>query len=81
MRVFIVVRHGQSDLNVTQRINGDPEVPVGLSEQGRAEATALASQLAGVALDVCMHTRFGRTRETAELALAGRRVQDRKSVV
>jgi 2,3-bisphosphoglycerate-dependent phosphoglycerate mutase len=74
MRVFILVRHGQSDLNVTQRINGDPEVPVGLSDQGRAEATALASQLAGIALDLCVHTRFGRTRETAELALAGRRV-------
>ena len=74
MRLFILVRHGQSDLNVTQRINGDPEVPVGLSEQGRAEATSLAGQLTGIALDLCVHTRFGRTRETAELALTGRRV-------
>jgi probable phosphoglycerate mutase len=74
MRVFILVRHGQSELNVSQRINGDPAVPVALTEQGRREATDLAAQLAGTALDVCVHTRFGRTRQTAEIALAGRGV-------
>jgi len=74
MRLFILVRHGQSELNATQRINGDPAVSVGLTEQGREEAAALAVQLAGVALDLCLHTRFGRTRETAAIALAGRDV-------
>ena len=74
MRLFILVRHGQSRLNATQRINGDPTVRVALTEQGRAEATALAVQLSGIALDLCVHTRFGRTQETAELALAGRDV-------
>ena len=74
MRLFILVRHGQSKLNATQRINGDPSVPVALTEQGRQEAGALAVQLAGIALDVCIHTRFGRTRETADVALAGREV-------
>jgi probable phosphoglycerate mutase len=74
MRLFILVRHGQSELNVTQRINGDPAVPVALTEQGRAEAAALALQLSGIALDLCVHTRFGRTDATAEIALAGRDV-------
>jgi probable phosphoglycerate mutase len=74
MRVFILVRHGQSELNATRHINGDPAVPVALTEQGREEATALAVQLAGFALDLCIHTRFGRTRETAAIALAGRDV-------
>jgi len=74
MRLFILVRHGQSALNATQRINGDPAVPVGLTEQGREEATALGVQLAGIAVDACVHTRFGRTRDTAEVALAGREV-------
>ena len=74
MRVFIFVRHGQSELNVSRRINGDPAVPVALTEQGRDEATALAAQLGGVALDLCVHTRFDRTRQTAEIALAGRDV-------
>jgi probable phosphoglycerate mutase len=74
MRLFILVRHGQSELNATQRVNGDPAVPVALTEQGRQEASALAVQLAGIALDLCIHTRFGRTHETAEIALAGRDV-------
>ena len=74
MRLFILVRHGQSELNATHRINGDPSVPVGLTEQGRQEAAALAVQLAGIAVDVCIQTRFGRTRQTAEIALAGRDV-------
>ena len=74
MRVFILVRHGQSELNATRHINGDPAVPVALTEQGREEATALAVQLAGFAIDLCIHTRFGRTRETAAIALAGRDV-------
>jgi broad specificity phosphatase PhoE len=74
MRLFILVRHGQSQLNATQRINGDPTVRVALTEQGRAEAAALAVQLSGIALDLCVHTRFGRTQETAEIALGGRDV-------
>ena len=74
MRLFVLVRHGQSELNVTHRVNGDPEVPVGLTAQGEAEAEALGAQLAGLELDLCVHTRFGRSRRTAELALSGRAV-------
>ena len=74
MHLFVLVRHGQSTLNLTRQVNGDPAVSVPLTEQGRAEATALGLQVAGIALDLCLHTRFGRTRETAELALAGRSV-------
>ena len=74
MRLFVLVRHGQSELNVTHRVNGDPAVAVALTEQGEREADGLAGQLANVELDLCIHTRFGRTRETAERALAGREV-------
>jgi probable phosphoglycerate mutase len=74
VRLFILVRHGQSELNVSQRINGDPSVEVKLTEQGKAEAAALAVQLAGIGLDLCLHTRFDRTRRTADLALARRDV-------
>ena len=74
MRLFVLVRHGQSELNATHRVNGDPSVPVGLTQQGEAEAAALGLQLVGVELDLCVHTRFGRTRATAEIALAGRAV-------
>ena len=56
-------------------MNGDPARPVGLTEQGKEEARALSVQIANVPFDVCLHTRFTRTRETAEMALAGREVE------
>ena len=71
MRLFVLTRHGQSELNVTRRVNGDPAVSVELTAQGAEESTRLGAELAGIALDLCIHTRFGRTRQTAELALAG----------
>ncbi|MGH3071225.1 MAG: histidine phosphatase family protein [Gaiellaceae bacterium] len=74
MRLFVLVRHGQSELNVTRRVNGDPSVPVELTAQGEAEAKALGVQMAGIELDLCVHTRFGRSRRTAEVALSGRAV-------
>jgi broad specificity phosphatase PhoE len=74
VRTFVLVRHGQSELNVTRHVNGDPSVPVALTAQGEAEAAALAVQLAGIELDLCVHTRFGRSRHTADIALDGRSV-------
>jgi broad specificity phosphatase PhoE len=74
MRLFVLVRHGQSELNLARRVNGNPTVAVALTEQGRAEARGLAFQVAALELDLCVHTRFGRTRETAEIAVDGRPV-------
>ncbi|MDQ4082395.1 MAG: histidine phosphatase family protein, partial [Actinomycetota bacterium] len=72
MRLFVAARHAQSTLNVERRVNGDPSRPVTLTEQGREEARQLGIQVANIPFDLCVHTRFGRTRETAEVALAGR---------
>jgi broad specificity phosphatase PhoE len=72
VRLFVVARHAESTLNHERRVNGDPSRPVGLTEQGREEARQLGVQLANVPVDVCVHTRFPRTRETAEIALSGR---------
>ena len=77
MRLFVLVRHGQSELNATRRVNGDPYVPVGLTAQGEAEAGGLALQVAGIELDLCVHTRFGRRRATARIAVEGRDIADR----
>ena len=74
MRIFLIARHGQSTLNVEQRVNGDPSVPVDLTEAGRVNARGLGQQVANIPIALCVHTRFLRTRETAELALAGRGV-------
>jgi broad specificity phosphatase PhoE len=74
MHLYVISRHGESTLNFENRINGDPAVEVVLTEKGRAESTLLGQQLAHVPIDLCVHTRFGRTHETAGIALAGRDV-------
>jgi broad specificity phosphatase PhoE len=74
VRLFLVARHAHSVLNEQRRISGNPSVDVPLTAQGEEEARRLGEQIAHVPIDVCIHTRFGRTRTTAELALAGRRV-------
>jgi broad specificity phosphatase PhoE len=74
MQLYVIARHGESTLNFENRINGDPTVPVALTEKGRDESRLLGQQLAHVPLDLCVHTRFARTRETAAIALAGRDV-------
>jgi broad specificity phosphatase PhoE len=72
LELYIIARHGESTLNLEQRVNGDPSVPVILTESGRDEARLLGQQIRHVRIDLCVHTRFGRTRETAEIALEGR---------
>jgi probable phosphoglycerate mutase len=74
VELYVLARHGESTLNFENRINGDPTVPVALTEKGRDEARLLGQQIAHVPLDVCICTRFTRTRDTAEIALAGRDV-------
>ena len=49
-------------------------MPVPLTPAGEEQARRLGQQLAGAAYGVCVHTRFERTRRTAEIALAGRDV-------
>ena len=74
MRLFVLTRHAQSTLNIEERVNGDPAVSAPLTPAGEAQARQLGLELAGLELDLCLHTRFGRTRQTAELALEGRAV-------
>jgi broad specificity phosphatase PhoE len=74
LRLFVIARHAESVLNIERRVNGDPSRRVDLTERGREEARQLGTQVANVPLDLCVHTRFSRTRETAEIALAGRDV-------
>ena len=74
MRLFVLTRHAESTLNHENRINGDPSRPFDLTELGRRQARELGVQIAHLPLDRCIHTRFPRTRATAEEALAGRDV-------
>jgi probable phosphoglycerate mutase len=74
MRVFLVVRHGQSLFNVDKIVNGDPALDRGLSEQGIEEAERLAGQLAAFPLELVAVSPFPRALQTANIALDGRDV-------
>jgi broad specificity phosphatase PhoE len=74
VELFILARHAESTLNFENRINGDPAVPVALTEKGREQAKLLGQQVRHVPIEVCIHTNFTRTRDTAEIALAGREI-------
>jgi broad specificity phosphatase PhoE len=74
VQLYVIARHGESMLNSENRISGDPTIPVALTDKGREESRLLGQQLAHVPLELCLQTRFSRTRATAEIALAGREV-------
>jgi broad specificity phosphatase PhoE len=74
MERLIVARHGESEYSARGTLNGDPSVAVGLTPEGRAQARRLGELLATEPIELCAVSEFARTRETAELALAGRDV-------
>jgi 2,3-bisphosphoglycerate-dependent phosphoglycerate mutase len=74
MERLILARHGESEYSVRGTLNGDPSTAVGLTGRGRRQARKLGKQLAGEPIDLCVTSRFARTAETADLALAGREV-------
>jgi probable phosphoglycerate mutase len=71
VRLFVLTRHAHSTLNLEGRVNGDPTIDVPLTDEGRVEAKHLGEQLANLPLELCVHTRFRRTRDTAEQILHG----------
>jgi broad specificity phosphatase PhoE len=70
----ILVRHAESEFGVRDLVNGDPSVDNALTEAGREQAAALGILIRDDPVDLCVVTEFGRTQETADLALAGRNV-------
>jgi probable phosphoglycerate mutase len=74
VELYVISRHGESTLNLENRINGDPALPVALTENGREEARMLGQQIRHIPIEVCIHTQFSRTRDTAAVALERRNV-------
>jgi broad specificity phosphatase PhoE len=74
VELLLLARHGQSLFNLDHVVNGDPERDRGLSPLGLSEGEKLGRQLAGVAIDLCITSRFLRAQQTAALALGGRDV-------
>ena len=60
---FIVVRHGETQWNVEQRIQGHGDSP--LTRRGEAQADAIAARLAEERFDALVASDLGRARQTA----------------
>ena len=72
MDEVILARHGESELSVVGRTNGDPATACALTETGRQEARRLGQMLAPGRIDLCVVSEFQRAKETADLALESR---------
>jgi broad specificity phosphatase PhoE len=70
----ILARHGESVFSARQLVNGEVGVAGPLTERGEEEARALRRALASDSIDLCVTSEFERTRQTADVALAGRDV-------
>ena len=68
----ILVRHGESTASAKGLLNGDPYHYFALTRAGQKQAKALGERLRDEPIDLCVTSRFPRTRQTADLALEGR---------
>ena len=74
VRIVILSRHGESQLNVAGRVNADPARDPGLTPRGEEQARALGRQIAALEIELVVTSRFPRAQSTARLALEGRDV-------
>jgi broad specificity phosphatase PhoE len=74
MERAILVRHGETVFSARGLATGKVDVRCPLSERGVEQARALANELAEEPIELCVTTELERTRQTAEIALAGREV-------
>jgi len=68
MKIFLV-RHGESEANVADRINDDPLRIVNITERGWAQAEAAAERLRMVRFTHAYASEFPRARQTAKILL------------
>jgi broad specificity phosphatase PhoE len=73
-RTFTLLRHGRTGYNARGLVNGDPSVVVELDDEGLIQARAARDLLAGRDVDLAIHTRFPRTRQTLGILVAGRSI-------
>ena len=72
MTILVLIRHGQSVWNATNRFTGWTDVE--LSEKGEGEAATAGEQLAEVSFDVVHTSALIRAQKTAEIVISKNRV-------
>jgi broad specificity phosphatase PhoE len=75
MQRALLVRHGESVFSARGLATGRVDVRCPLSERGAAQARALAEEISGEDIDLCVTSELERTRRTADIALAQRSVR------
>jgi broad specificity phosphatase PhoE len=75
MERALLVRHGESVLGARGLATAKVDVRCPLSQRGAAQARALAEEISGEDIDLCVTSELERTRETADIALAQRSVR------
>jgi broad specificity phosphatase PhoE len=71
----LLVRHGESVFGARGLATGKVDVRCPLSERGAAQARALAEEISGEDIDLCVTSELERTHQTADIALAQRSVR------
>lgn len=69
MPVIYFVRHGESEANIANSVNDNPNRQVRLTEHGRAQCLICADQLRSVPFTHAYASEFLRTQESLELLL------------
>jgi probable phosphoglycerate mutase len=72
MHTAILARHGESEMNTRDALNGSADAAVRLTPAGEEQARRLGAALAAEPIGFCATSALARARQTAELALAGR---------
>jgi broad specificity phosphatase PhoE len=75
MERALLVRHGESVFGARGLATGNVDVRSPLSERGEAQARALAQEISGEDVDLCVTSELERARQTADIALAQRSVR------
>ena len=75
MERALLVRHGESVFGARGLATGRADVRCPLSERGEAQARALAEEIVGEEVDLCVTSELERARQTADIALAQRSVR------
>jgi broad specificity phosphatase PhoE len=72
MERALLVRHGESVFGARRLATGKVDVRCPSSERGAAQALALADEISGEDIDLCVTSELERARQTADIALARR---------